>query len=321
MTATGPLVSFIMPVWAPRPEWLRAAIESVLAQRDCNLELIVVDDGNPAPLDQTLLWLDDPRVSLIRADHGGPSQARNIGISAAQGTYLRFVDADDVLQAGSTARLQKLIGGADDVIAYGTTLSCDEQLRGQRRYESHVEGAIAKQCLLGQFDVLHVSMLFPRAVFDRIGKWNVNMRLGEDSDFVLRAIEHARVRCDRAIETFYRRHGQSTTRRADIASGELANLTIIERYMDRHPNERNSPLHKQALVTVFLDRARAFEYVGDYRSAYVRMARVALYAPRTAIRKTAGLTRRCVKSFLRHRLSPLRIWRDGKGPMSPSIAA
>jgi glycosyltransferase involved in cell wall biosynthesis len=288
-----------MPVWRPRPDWLRAAIESVIAQRDCNLELIIVDDGNATPLDDMLHWLNDKRVTLIRADHGGPSRARNIGMAAAQGTYLRFVDSDDVLQAGSTARLQKLIGEADDVIAYGTTLSCDEQLRGQRRFESHLEGAIAQQCLLGQFDVLHVSMLFPRAVIDRIGEWNVDMRLGEDSDFVQRAVENAQVRCDQAIATFYRRHGQSTTRLADIASGESANLRIIERYIERHAHEAGSRLHKRALATVFLDRARAFEYVGCYGTAFGRIAKAAIYAPRRAIRKAAGLTRRRVKSFVK----------------------
>ena len=156
------LVSFIMPVWRPRPDWLRQCVESVLAQRDCEFELIVVDDGNSSPVEGLLDWLEDRRVSVLRGLHGGPSHARNLGLRVATGSQIRFVDADDVLEAGSTARLQKLIGQNSDTIAYGTTLSCDEQLRGlSRRYELTLEGDVSKQFLLGEFDVRHLSMLFP----------------------------------------------------------------------------------------------------------------------------------------------------------------
>ena len=39
-----------MPVWQPRQDWLRPAVETALAQRDCPVELIVVDDGCPTPV-------------------------------------------------------------------------------------------------------------------------------------------------------------------------------------------------------------------------------------------------------------------------------
>ena len=44
------LVSLVMPVWRPRREWLLEAVGSALGQRDCSLELIVVDDGNAEPV-------------------------------------------------------------------------------------------------------------------------------------------------------------------------------------------------------------------------------------------------------------------------------
>ncbi|HEX5258783.1 MAG TPA: glycosyltransferase [Sphingomicrobium sp.] len=293
------LVSFIMPVWRPKPDWLRDAIKSVLAQRDCELELIIVDDGNPTPVHDLLGWLDDPRVRLLRAEHGGPSNARNLGIAAAKGSQFRFVDADDVLEAGSTARLQKLIGGADDVIAYGTTLSCDEQLRPiARRYESTLEGDVSQRCLLGEFDVRHFSMLFPRAIVETIGEWSLDFPVSSDRDFIQRATEHGRVRGERAIASYYRRHALSIQGQADIASGEAAALKVIACYIQRHPEKHGSKLHRRAIANTLLNRAKAYEDVGSYAVAFSRLAKAAPYAPRLASRAAAGMMWRRVRCLM-----------------------
>jgi hypothetical protein len=66
-----PLVSLIMPVWAQRPDWLRAAVDSALAQRGCRIELIVVDNGNDVPIAPLLSDINDSRLRIIRTDHGG----------------------------------------------------------------------------------------------------------------------------------------------------------------------------------------------------------------------------------------------------------
>ena len=290
------LVSFIMPVWRPKPDWLRDAIESVLAQSNCELELIIVDDGNPTPVHDLLGWLDDPRARLLRAGHAGPSHARNLGIAAAKGSQFRFVDADDVLEAGSTARLQKLIGGADDVIAYGTTLSCDDQLRPiARRYESTLEGDVSRRCLLGEFDVRHFSMLFPRAIVETIGEWSLDFPVSSDRDFIQRATEQGRVRGERAVASYYRRHAQSIQGQADIASGEAAALKVIARYIQRHPGEHGSKLHRRAIANTLLNRARAYERVGSHALAFNRLAKAAPYAPGLASGTAAGMMWRRVR--------------------------
>ncbi len=114
------LVSLIMPVWRPRPEWLRRAVTAALAQRGCEIELIVVDDGSPDPMEELLSDVDDDRLRVLRVEHAGASRARhcapasrarNAGIAAARGGYVRFIDADDEILPGSTARLVELAGG------------------------------------------------------------------------------------------------------------------------------------------------------------------------------------------------------------------
>jgi len=76
-----------------RPVLLAEAVESVLAQTLTDFECIVVDDASPEP--PTLP--DDPRVRLVvREVNGGEAAARNTGIDAALGTYVAFLDDDDL---------------------------------------------------------------------------------------------------------------------------------------------------------------------------------------------------------------------------------
>src|SRR5215216_4501969 len=110
----GPLVTLVMPVWRPRRDWLLQAVRSALAQRDCRLELVVVDDGNPEPVAEMLADVRRPGLRVLRIPHGGVCIARNAGIEAARGSLIRFVDADDVYEPGSTARLTRLVD--DDAV-------------------------------------------------------------------------------------------------------------------------------------------------------------------------------------------------------------
>src|SRR5512144_754356 len=114
-----------MPVWRPRGDWLHEAVHSALDQCDCDLELIVVDDGNDIAVSDMLADVTDPRLQHLRIAHGGVSAARNAGLSVATGNFVRFIDADDVLEPGSTARLRAL--ATPTTIAYEDTVVCNEE--------------------------------------------------------------------------------------------------------------------------------------------------------------------------------------------------
>jgi glycosyltransferase involved in cell wall biosynthesis len=272
-------VSLIMPVWRTREDWLREAIASALDDRGCELELIVVDDGSDEPVAGLLGDVGDPRVRVVRVEHGGPYAARNAGIAEARGAFIRFVDSDDVVVPGSTSRLLALAtdGGR---IAYGDTEICDEALVPSSVAGSALEGDAVEEAVMGRFEVFVVSLLFPRAVVDAAGPWNEHaFRVSGDWDFVLRALEQAPVRPLSEVVTRYRRHGSSVTKTADVAAGAVAGEAVLEGYFARHPERRGSPLERRAYVRLHLDRASAHAWRREWRAAAAQLRRAARRDP------------------------------------------
>jgi hypothetical protein len=259
--SSSPLVSLVMPVWRPRRQWLLEAVRSSLGQQGSRIELLVVDDGNPDPVARLLDGIDDPRLRIIRIDHAGVSAARNAGTAEARGEWLRFVDADDVVEPASTARLLHLAGSDEHVITYGATAFCDEALRPVWIMRSRVQGSATVPMLLGRWAVRLPSVLIPRPVAAAAGPWDTAMPISQDWDFLLRAVEHAPVRGSRAVVYYYRRHAASTVGVRAIASqhrpgaaspthdpaaGVNATLRVAARYFERHPDQRGSRLERRS---------------------------------------------------------------------------
>lgn len=76
---------------------IRASVDSVLAQTDPRVELIVIDDGSAVPVSEILAAVDDPRLRIVRhARNRGISAARNTGLSEARAPLIAQLDADDL---------------------------------------------------------------------------------------------------------------------------------------------------------------------------------------------------------------------------------
>lgn len=102
------------------------AVESVLAQADKEVELIVVNDGST---DSTSSVLDDyhGRITLIDQANRGIPFARNRAIGGAQGRYLAFADADDMWLPGRLAETcAALDEHPDSVLAFGDLMMTDD---------------------------------------------------------------------------------------------------------------------------------------------------------------------------------------------------
>ena len=286
MTARG-LVSLIMPVWSPRPDWLHEAVATALASGIEPLELIVVDDGCPEPVEELLRGVTDSRLRVLRVEHGGPYRARNAGLAAAEGETIRFIDADDVLVRGSTDRLLRHVRARDDVVAYGATLVCDADLRPIWKMTSRLQGDALYACLLGRFTARLGSILLPRRVVEAAGEWDPDFRVSGDWDFILRALEHAELRGDAQVASLYRRHGGSVTE--NLAAGRAGAKRAVERYFERHPEER-ARLSRRVEAMLAAQAARVYVTHGQIGPALAGLGRALSRDPRAVADEVAQAT-------------------------------
>lgn len=102
----NPIFSVIVPVYKTE-KYLDKCVTSILTQSFENLELILVDDGSPDDCPQLCdkYALRDRRVKVIHKENGGVSSARNVGIDAARGEFIWFVDSDDYIEQFALEKL------------------------------------------------------------------------------------------------------------------------------------------------------------------------------------------------------------------------
>ncbi len=117
-----PFVSIVMPVYNGEA-YIAAAVDGVRAQTFSDWELIVVDDCSTDGTAQVCAALaaTDRRVRVMRPDENrGAGHARNVGLAAAAGEYLAFLDADDAVDADW---LERAVGAARrqdaDIVLWG----------------------------------------------------------------------------------------------------------------------------------------------------------------------------------------------------------
>lgn len=92
-------ISIIVPVYNVE-KYIEKCIKSILAQENCNMEIIIVNDGST---DSSLKICNriskyDNRIKIITQNNGGLSAARNTGLKYANGDYCYFIDGDDYLE-------------------------------------------------------------------------------------------------------------------------------------------------------------------------------------------------------------------------------
>ena len=119
-----PTVSVIIPTYN-RALMVKDAIQSVLDQTYSDYEIIVVDDGST---DNTSKVINDLRshsgkVHYIHQENKGRSAARNIGVHAARGDYIAFLDSDDMfLPEKLRVQVMTLENNLDFGMAYSAVL-------------------------------------------------------------------------------------------------------------------------------------------------------------------------------------------------------
>jgi glycosyltransferase involved in cell wall biosynthesis len=227
MTFRPPRLSIVIPAHNAA-RYLREAVASVVREAGNDAEIIVVDDASQDESAAIAESLAGQGVHCLRrARQGGAGAARNQGVAAARGTYLAFLDADDLWPAGRLARLTAALDGAGrPTIAFGHVqhfFSPDMPIEARRQW--HCPALPMPGYLTG-------AMVLRRADFQAIGPFEEDFVLGELIGWLARARELGFAPMMLKEVVLERRiHGAnlSITRRAEYSGYAVALKRVLDR--------------------------------------------------------------------------------------------
>jgi glycosyltransferase involved in cell wall biosynthesis len=177
--STVQTVSVVIPV-RNGEAFLAEAIDSVLAQTVAASEIIVVDDGST---DRTAaVTATYGKITYLRQAPSGQAQARNLGVSHANGLYLGFLDADDLWAADKLERqlgVLRAMPGLAAVFAHAI--------------EFYHRDSTGRPVAIGgpKPALLPGAMLIRRDAFAKVGPFDLEGQVGEVIDWYARAVDLA----------------------------------------------------------------------------------------------------------------------------------
>ena len=178
---TGPLVSCIIPVYNGEA-FLGEAVASILAQSYHPLEILIVDDGSSDGTAELGRSFPEP-VRYLRQENAGAVIARNRGAREARGSFLAFLDADDLwLPEKLTRQMAEL--ARDPALHCSVCLIQNfwmpELATEAQAWKDHVRAAPMP-------GYLSDCMLVRREAFERLGGFDTTLGHGDSADWFLRA--------------------------------------------------------------------------------------------------------------------------------------
>ena len=195
MAKRASLVSVLMPAYNAG-KWIGPAISSVLAQAWSCVELIVVDDGSTDCTLDVARSFECGNVRVLSQENRGASAARNTALAAAQGDYIQWLDADDLLSRDKIARQMR--AAMDSASTESTLMTCSFAEFFVRPERARINRSALWQDLSPlQFILLRFERnlwmnpgvwLTPRALADRAGPWNESLSLNEDGEYFTRLV-------------------------------------------------------------------------------------------------------------------------------------
>jgi len=216
--------------------FLDAAIDSALAQTLGAVDVIVVDDGSTDDTPAVLARYAG-RVRVLRQPNRGLAAARNAGLAAARGTYVAFLDADDVMAPTKLAAQLEVLERSPTIgwtycdvlietVAMRTTVTASERFGYGARA---LDGWLFPELIHGNF-IPAIAPMIRRTALDAVGGFDERLTALEDWDMWLRLSLLAEARYTPAVLVTYRiRPGGMSEDRARMDKNRFCVLDKINR--------------------------------------------------------------------------------------------
>lgn len=195
MNGASPEVTVVIPTHNRWPFLSTLALPSALAQVDVDHEVVVIDDGSTDDTPTRLAEIDDSRLVILRHDRPlGVSSARNAGIAAARGSWVAFLDDDDLWSPHKLRAQLDAAHAAKASFVYTRAVVIDEC--GTVQYEiSMPDAEILPSLLLVRSSIPGgcSNVMAKTELVRSVGGFDMQLRVAMDWDLWLRLAASGRV--------------------------------------------------------------------------------------------------------------------------------
>jgi glycosyltransferase involved in cell wall biosynthesis len=264
------LVSIIIPVFNSENS-IRETLKSALNQTYENIEVIVINDGSIDTSEDIILAFNDSRIIYRYQRNQGSPIAKNLGLSIANGEYIQFLDADDLLSVDKIENQIKLLDGKSDSICVCRTQIFYnlEDLSNNNNLEEIDTCFInfSDKPIEFLFNLLGVNgrvgmvqpnaYLTPMAIIKKAGYWStlLNRSPDDDSEFFCRVLLHSnKIIYDQTSINYYRKSINSLSSGKSLlhAYGALKTIELKTKIILDY---NNTSIVKNALANSFANLA------------------------------------------------------------------
>ena len=188
--SSEPLISIIIPTYN-HSRYLGRALQSIYDQTYGNWEAIIIDNHSTDDTCDVVKKFDDPRVSYLKIHNGGIIAAsRNMGINAAKGNWLAFLDSDDWWSADKLEICSKYIDDNLDLIHHDLDVVYDQPSFFRRHVtcSRQLKSPMLKDLLIKGNAIVNSTVIVRKKLLTKVGgiSEDKNMVASEDYNTWLR---------------------------------------------------------------------------------------------------------------------------------------
>jgi len=261
-------VSIIIPSYNVE-KYIEETLDSVVNQTWENIEVFVIDDGSKDNTVELARKFESDRVKIITQKNLGACVARNKGLALSTGSYIQFLDSDDILSPDKIQIQMEVLDGSNDYLAISKTAHFmdgeayeDASSREESFwiYDNDDPVEFLTRLYGGDGERWMVSTnawLTPKAICDKIGPWDESLLLDQDGEYFARAVLASKgIRATGGLN-YYRRFvfggniSAKANKRENLESAIHA-LDCKAKYLGEYTN---SDRYKKAMSTLWQEIA------------------------------------------------------------------
>jgi glycosyltransferase involved in cell wall biosynthesis len=189
------LVSVLIPAYNAE-KWIADTIKSAIAQNWSNKELIIVNDGSTDNTLSVAKNFESKSVKIITQDNCGASTARNKALSFAQGDYIQWLDADDILAPDKISNQMQLAeAGYNSLQLFSSSYGIFHYRIGKAKFKPNNiwQDLSPLDWIINNFSdrnawMVPAAWLISRKLTEKAGYWDERLSLNDDGEYISRVV-------------------------------------------------------------------------------------------------------------------------------------